>query len=127
MTLNRSARLATVFDEAADSAARHALGGLAWQTFAACGARADLPWTAEPGHVGPWDAETMRAICAGCPVLTECTAYVQRADVRAGWWAGYDRDPDHAEPPAPAWVPVTVHRHQLPGVEQGVLPLGGAA
>ena len=69
----------------------------------------------------------MRGICAGRPVLGECAAFVERADVCAGWWAGRDRDPDHTEPPAPAWVPVTSHRQQLPGVEQGVLPLDGAA
>jgi hypothetical protein len=125
MTLNRSTRLASAFEEAADTASRHGLGALAWQTLAACGARTDLPWTAD--DVTVWDAETMRAICAGCLVLTQCAAYVDQSDVCAGWWAGHDRDPDHAEPQAPAWVPVTVHRHPLPGVEQGVLPLGGAA
>ncbi|GAA6526903.1 hypothetical protein IDVR_26990 [Intrasporangium sp. DVR] len=58
MTLNRSARLGQVFEEAADTAARHPLGALAWQTLAACGARADLPWTAD--QVGPWEAEPAR-------------------------------------------------------------------
>lgn len=125
MTFNRSARLASAFEEAAHTAARHGLGALAWQTLAACGARSDLPWTAD--EIGTWDAETMRAICSVCPALAECATYVSQGDVCAGWWAGQDRDPDHAEPPAPAWVPVTVPRHALPGVEQGVLPLGGAA
>ena len=120
-------RLTAVWDEAADTAARGALGGVPWQTLAACGARADLPWTADPGQVGPWDAETMRGICAGCPVLTDCAAYVAAARVCAGWWAGKDRDPDAHEPAAPAWVPVTSRRTVLPGVEQGVLPLDGAA
>jgi hypothetical protein len=125
MTLNRSAPLASAFEDVPVIPAHHPFGTLAWQTLAACGARADLPWTAD--EVGTWDAETMRAVCAGCPVLTDCASFVDRTYVCAGWWAGHDRDPDHAEPPAPAWVPVTVHRHQLPGVEQGVLPLGGAA
>lgn len=125
MTLNRSARLAEVFNEAPDTAARHALGALAWQTLAACGARADLPWTAD--ELSTWDAETMRAICCACPVLTECAAYVDQTDVCAGWWAGRDRDPDHTEPPEPAWVPVKHGREVLHDVEQGVLPLGGAA
>lgn len=61
------------------------------------------------------------------PVLAECAGYVQSAEVCAGWWAGADRDPDAHEPPAPAWVPVIVQRRPVPGVEQGVLPLGGAA
>jgi hypothetical protein len=69
----------------------------------------------------------MRSICAGCPVLTDCAAYVLEARVCAGWWAGQDRDPDAHEPAAPAWVPVTSRRTALPGVEQGVLPLDGAA
>lgn len=125
MTLNRSAMLAEVVDEAAHAATRHTLGALAWQTLAACGARADLPWTAE--EVGAWEAEIMRAVCAACPVLAECAAYADHTKVCAGWWAGHDRDPDHVEPPAPAWVPVTSHRRFLPGVEQGVLPLRGAA
>ncbi len=54
----------------------------------------------------------------------ECSSYVKTAKVCAGWWAGADRDPDAHEPAAPAWVPVTVHRQPLPGVEQGVLPIG---
>jgi hypothetical protein len=125
MTLSRdarAARLASAFEEVAE---RHALGALAWQTLAACGARTDLPWTAD--EVGAWDAETMRAVCAGCAVFAECAAYVDQTDVCAGWWAGHDRDPDHTEPCPPAWVPITVHRLPLFGMEQGVLPLGGAA
>lgn len=125
MTLNRSAWLASAFEDAANTTPAHGLSALGWQTLAACGARADLPWTAD--EVGAWDAETMRAVCTECPVLTECVAHVEQAHVCAGWWAGHDRDPDHTEPPAPTWVPVAVHCHPLPGVEQGVLPLGGAA
>ena len=69
----------------------------------------------------------MRGVYAACPILAECAAYVESADVCAGWWAGRDRDPDAHEPPAPDWVPVTRGRSAVEGLEQGVLPLDGAA
>jgi hypothetical protein len=118
--------LEAVWCEAADVAARHAMGAIAWQSLGACGARTDLPWTAEPEDVGPWDAEAMRSVCAECPVLAECSAYVDRAAVVAGWWAGSHQDPDYVPPAEPGWVTV---RGLAEDVEawQGVLPLGGVA
>lgn len=117
-----------VWCETADLAARHALGALPWQALGGCGARADLPWTGDPEQVGPWDAESMRAVCGSCPVLADCAGYVERANVVAGWWAGAHRDPAYVAPPAPTWVPIPVAGRTLDAAAwQGVLPLDGVA
>jgi hypothetical protein len=125
---DRRARLADAVTNARVEAARPGLAAAAWLSLAACTARPELPWTADPDGVGPWDAESMRDVCWSCPVRVECAAYVVEAEVDAGWWAGAHRDPDYVEPPAPSWAPVKVRGTRLgTGVEQGVLPLGGDA
>lgn len=122
----RWAALEAVWCGAADTAARQAMGGVVWQALGACGARSDLPWTAEPEHLTPWDAETMRVLCARCPVLTDCAAYVEEAHVTAGWWAGTHRDPNYVPPAKPGWVHLPQH-HDGSEAWQGTLPLGGVA
>lgn len=113
----------------------------AWAAAASCTARLDLPWTRDHADVSAWDAETMRAVCDGCPVVLDCLAAVDALDVTGGWWAGVDRDP-HAftvhQPPAwattapdvPAagttWVPVRSRSGSLLG-DQGAFSLGSAA
>lgn len=127
--LSRSARwaaLESVWCEAATASTRHPLGSVAWQTLGSCGARTDLPWTAEPEHVGPWDAESMRGLCTACPVLADCAAYADTSGVSAGWWAGTNRDPAYTEPARPGWVKASGASDGQPAW-QGVLPLGGAA
>lgn len=128
-TLSRAARwavLEAVWCQVADAAARQALGSVAWQALGSCGARTDLPWTAEPAEIGPWDAESMRSLCSTCPVLSECAAYVETSGVCVGWWAGTNRDPDYAEPARPGWVKAADVSDGQPAW-QGLLPLGGAA
>lgn len=127
--LSRSARwaaLEAVWCQVADAAARRTLGSMAWQALGSCGARADLPWTAEPAEIGPWDAESMRALCTSCAVFADCASYVEASDVCAGWWAGTNRDPDYTEPARPGWVKAPGAIDDQPAW-QGVLPLGGAA
>jgi hypothetical protein len=127
--LSRPARWAALEDvwcQAADAAARRPLGSVPWQSLGSCGARTDLPWTAEPDDIGPWDAENMRALCRACPVLTDCATHVESSDVCAGWWAGTNRDPDYSEPPRPGWVKAPGTADGQPAW-QGLLPIGGAA
>lgn len=122
--LSRSARwaaLESVWCEAAAASARP-LGGVPWQSLGSCGARTDLPWIAEPADIGPWDAESMRAVCRTCPVLADCTSYVETSGVCAGWWGGTNRDPAYTEPARPGWVPVRARRAQT-NAQQGLLPL----
>lgn len=76
-----------------------------WEADAVCATRLDLPWTRDRADVSAWDAETMRTICGGCPVLADCAAAVTRFDVTGGWWAGTDRDPETIDPDA--LVPLT--------------------
>ncbi|MFC7596407.1 WhiB family transcriptional regulator [Terrabacter sp. GCM10028922] len=97
-----------------------------WQSLGSCGARTDLPWIGEPEEVGPWDAESMRSVCRACPVLAECAAYVDDANVCAGWWAGTHRDPAYVAPVRPGWVRAPGASEAAPAW-QGVLPLGGVA
>jgi|JI102314A2RNA_FD_contig_31_9505283_length_2105_multi_3_in_0_out_0_2 hypothetical protein len=118
----RWAALAAVWVDAVAASVVHPLGSVSWQALGSCGARAELPWTAEPDQVGPWDAESMRSLCRACPARAECAAYVAQADVCAGWWAGTNRDPDFVEPARPSWVPVRSPRARG-DVEQGLLPL----
>src|SRR5829696_205053 len=102
--LSRTARWAALEDvwvQAADTLSRRTLGAVAWQSLGSCGARTDLPWIAEPEQIGPWEAESMRAFCKGCPVLADCAAYVEQAQPSAGWWAGTNRDPGYTEPARP--------------------------
>lgn len=114
---DRWAALESAWVDAACASDAHPLGSVPWQSLGACGARQDLPWTAEPDQVGPWDAESMRVLCRSCPVLAECTTYAARAKVCAGWWAGSHRDPAYVEPARPGWVPVG------DDTAQGTLPL----
>ncbi|MFC7596295.1 WhiB family transcriptional regulator [Terrabacter sp. GCM10028922] len=123
--LSRSARwaaLEAVWCEAAAASARHPLGSVPWQSLGSCGSRTDLPWIGEPDEIGPWDAESMRSVCRACPVLADCAAYVQDANVSAGWWAGTHRDPTYIEPARPGWVPVRTRRSCV-DAQQGLLPL----
>ena len=36
----------------------------------------------------------MAVICSRCPVLADCEAYVEAADITGGFWAGHHRTPD---------------------------------
>lgn len=82
--------------------------GAHWTGRAACARRLDLPWTTDAADVTPWQAETMRAVCSGCPVLFDCLAAVEDLAVTGGWWAGHDRDPS-ADAPHHAGHPWAVH------------------
>ncbi len=102
----RWAALETVWCTAAEVAKKN-LAATPWQARAACAARPELPWIAEPADLTAWDTVTMAAVCADCPVLAECAAYTTQAAPTAGWWAGTHRDPNYASPEiAPDWVPV---------------------
>lgn len=61
-----------------------------WMRRAACRTRTALPWTAD-GFSHPrvhGVAAQMRAVCGSCPVRRSCEAYVERAGVTSGFWAG---------------------------------------
>ncbi|WP_409482776.1 hypothetical protein [Arsenicicoccus dermatophilus] len=76
-----------------------------WDSHAACATRLDLPWLSDHADVHPWDAATMAAVCAACPVVLDCLAAVDALDVTGGWWAGTDRDPHaHTADTAPTWA-----------------------
>jgi hypothetical protein len=64
-----------------------------WMADAACARFPALPWTTTPGTALPrGTTERMREICAGCPVLEDCSTFVDLAEVNAGWWAGSSRN-----------------------------------
>jgi hypothetical protein len=100
---------------------------LAWMDAAACAERLDLPWTLDSAGVSVEQADGMRAVCRGCSVLSECAAAAGTWTVTGGWWAGSDRDADRKATDPVRWAPVVVRGRQLAGVEQGLLPMGGAA
>jgi hypothetical protein len=70
-----------------------ALTGEAWMTKAWCPQVMELPWTAEPDRVSFAGEVAMAAVCANCPVWTDCDAYVTKAGITSGFWAGAHRDP----------------------------------
>lgn len=72
----------------------------AWMGRGDCVTRSDLPWLDDIARVSRWQHLGMQAVCAGCPVLAACAAYVQVAQVSGGFWAGGDRDPDAGMPTA---------------------------
>lgn len=91
----------------------------AWMDQAACRRIPDLPWTAEPKTAPAVLFDLMADVCAACPVLDACEAFVAEEKITGGYWAGAHRTyppvPQHAVVPAWAvWV-------------QGTLPLDGAA
>lgn len=59
---------------------RHA-GTVQWSEQAACHERPDLPWDGDRAD------DTMREICAGCPVRQRCLAEALRQPT-GGVWAG---------------------------------------
>jgi hypothetical protein len=67
---------------------------LGWLDVALCAHNPDLGWLKDPHLVGLGEEATMSVICSRCPVLAECEAYVEVADVTGGFWAGHHRTPD---------------------------------
>jgi hypothetical protein len=64
-----------------------------WMGKAWCPKVAELPWTAEPDQVSFAAEVAMAAVCAACPVWTECAGYVADEQISSGFWAGAHRDP----------------------------------
>lgn len=113
----------------------------AWMDAASCATpeKRGLPWTTDGAQVPFVLAELMAETCESCPVRLACAAFVTRANITGGWWAGLDRDPHpnaDAEP-FPRAMPIYARDgqlidHQLVlfslGDVAGVRPkLGGAA
>lgn len=63
-----------------------------WIASATCGRLPSLPWTDNPQRVPEVVLEIMRGVCARCPVLEDCAAFVEDGHVTAGFWAGSSRD-----------------------------------
>ena len=64
-----------------------------WMRRADCRHRPDLPWVRDPAKVGLGEEASMGVVCSRCPVEQDCAAYVERAGVSSGFWAGDSRDP----------------------------------
>lgn len=65
-----------------------------WRLSALCQIFYDLPWIAEANaRTRAMEAEMAR-VCAACPVLQVCTAYVAEREITAGFWAGRGREPE---------------------------------
>ena len=67
------------------------LGGQ-WIAAGACLPHTDLPWAVNAEDATEAELLQMAAICATCPVLTECDEYADAARVTAGFWAGRVRN-----------------------------------
>lgn len=96
-----------------------------WMSQGACADRGDLAWLADADTLPTRQRLVMAAVCAGCPVLTDCARYATEQEMTGGFWAGISRDLDtSAVFPSRAWT-----TQRLPGLE--TLPVtscsGGAA
>ena len=65
-----------------------------WMANALCAMNLTLGWLNDPHLVGLGEEATMSVICSRCPVLADCEAYVQAAEITGGFWAGHHRTPD---------------------------------
>lgn len=73
---------------------RSRMPALEWMRQAGCQEHPGLPWIGPPHD--DWsqlpdpitDVARMRQICDACPVQAACEAFVQDAEVTAGFWAG---------------------------------------
>lgn len=65
-----------------------------WMNDALCARNPGLGWLNDPEFVGLGEEATMSVICGRCPVLADCEAYVQAADITGGFWAGHHRTPE---------------------------------
>jgi hypothetical protein len=68
-----------------------------WMIQGSCRDHPQLGWIKDPGDVGLGEMATMEVVCARCPVLGECAAFVSREDISSGFWAGEHRETDAAE------------------------------
>ena len=67
------------------------VGEQRWMASALCARFPTLPWTADPGPVPSPAEESMRLVCALCPVQRECGTFVIAERIDAGFWAGSHR------------------------------------
>jgi hypothetical protein len=68
-----------------------------WMSQGSCRHHPQLGWIKDPTEVGLGELATMEVVCARCPVLGECAAFVSREHITSGFWAGEHRDTDTAE------------------------------
>lgn len=62
-----------------------------WMRDAACAQMPGLPWIDNPARVPRFVRGLMAEVCAHCPVLNQCSTFVDTAEVTAGYWAGHSR------------------------------------
>lgn len=63
----------------------------AWMRDAECHLEPGLPWTTDGDRVKKYEVHAMAAVCARCPVLTECRDYARQNPDLWGFWAGQTR------------------------------------
>ena len=64
----------------------------AWMADALCRQHPDLGWLKDEHMLGLGEISTMDAICANCPVRSQCERFVAEQGISGGFWAGEDRD-----------------------------------
>ena len=68
--------------------------GTSWMKKASCARTPHLGWLRDPERVGYAEEAAMATVCARCPVLAACEAYVQAEEITGGFWAGHHQTPD---------------------------------
>ena len=67
-----------------------------WMTEALCSWFPTDQWIVEPADRSAASEAALGAVCRACAVRADCEAYVGRAGIVSGFWAGLDRSPHEA-------------------------------
>ena len=67
-----------------------------WMAWALCSWFPSDQWIVEPADRSAASQEALGAFCRACAVQADCEAYVGRAAIVSGFWAGLDRSAHEA-------------------------------
>ena len=67
-----------------------------WMTEALCSWFPIVQWIVEPADRSTASEAALGAVCRACSVRADCEAFVGRAGIVSGFWAGLDRSPVEA-------------------------------
>ena len=67
-----------------------------WMAWARYSWFPTVQWIVEPADRSAASEAALGAVCRACSVRADCEAFVGRAGIVSGFWAGLDRSPHEA-------------------------------